>query len=77
MAVSAPSLTLSFPQVREVADGLRRGADEPFRWQAEALLALQEAAESYLVHLFEDAFVMMMPYCFYSLYLCSHSPFPF
>mmetsp|Transcript_50369 Transcript_50369/g.132308 ORF Transcript_50369/g.132308 Transcript_50369/m.132308 type:complete len:140 (+) Transcript_50369:137-556(+) len=25
------------------------------RWQAEALLALQEAAEDYLVHLFEDA----------------------
>mmetsp|Transcript_21452 Transcript_21452/g.57668 ORF Transcript_21452/g.57668 Transcript_21452/m.57668 type:complete len:142 (+) Transcript_21452:47-472(+) len=25
------------------------------RWQAEALLALQEAAEEYLVHLFEDA----------------------
>lgn len=25
------------------------------RWQAEALLALQEAAEAYLVHLFEDA----------------------
>lgn len=24
------------------------------RWQAEALLALQEAAEAYLVHLFED-----------------------
>ena len=26
-----------------------------FRWQAEALLALQEAAEGYLVGLFEDA----------------------
>lgn len=25
------------------------------RWQVEALLALQEAAEEYLVHLFEDA----------------------
>ncbi len=25
------------------------------RWTVEALLALQEAAESYLVHLFEDA----------------------
>jgi histone H3/H4 len=25
------------------------------RWQAEALMALQEAAEAYLVHLFEDA----------------------
>ena len=28
---------------------------EPYRWQAEALLALQEAAEAYLVRLFEDA----------------------
>jgi len=26
-----------------------------YRWQAAALLALQEAAEAYLVHLFEDA----------------------
>jgi histone H3/H4 len=25
------------------------------RWQAEALLALQEASEDYLIHLFEDA----------------------
>lgn len=25
------------------------------RWQAEALAALQEAAEEYLVHLFEDS----------------------
>uniref|UniRef100_K3WMM6 Core Histone H2A/H2B/H3 domain-containing protein n=1 Tax=Globisporangium ultimum (strain ATCC 200006 / CBS 805.95 / DAOM BR144) TaxID=431595 RepID=K3WMM6_GLOUD len=28
---------------------------QPFRWQAEALLALQEAAEAHLVRLFEDA----------------------
>ncbi len=26
-----------------------------FRWQAHAIMALQEAAEAYLVHLFEDA----------------------
>ncbi len=26
-----------------------------FRWQSSALLALQESAEAYLVHLFEDA----------------------
>lgn len=25
------------------------------RWQSSAILALQEAAEAYLVHLFEDA----------------------
>ncbi|KAI9895753.1 hypothetical protein PsorP6_005092 [Peronosclerospora sorghi] len=29
----------------------------PYRWQAEALLALQEAAEAYLVRIFEDAYV--------------------
>ena len=28
-----------------------------YRWQAEALLALQEAAETYLVRTFEDAYV--------------------
>jgi len=28
------------------------------RWQTSALLALQEAAEAYLVHLFEDACVI-------------------
>jgi histone H3-like centromeric protein A len=28
------------------------------RWQTSALLALQEAAEAYLVHLFEDASVL-------------------
>ncbi|XP_019198734.1 PREDICTED: histone H3-like centromeric protein HTR12 isoform X1 [Ipomoea nil] len=30
-------------------------APEVSRWQAEALVALQEAAEDFLVHLFEDA----------------------
>jgi len=29
-------------------------APEPFRWTAEALLALQEATEDFLVHLMED-----------------------
>lgn len=28
------------------------------RWQSSALLALQEATEAYLVHLFEDAYVL-------------------
>ncbi len=31
--------------------------DEPFRWNSAAIEALQEAAEAYLVHLFEDAYV--------------------
>src|SRR5690606_16986909 len=30
---------------------------EGYRFKAEALLALQEAAEAYLVHLFEDAYL--------------------
>jgi histone H3/H4 len=44
--------------VRELADQYNRpgGENEGFlRWKAEALLALQTAAEAYLVHLFEDA----------------------
>jgi len=42
--------------VREIADGfVQPGSGIEYRWQAEALLALQEAAEYYLIHLFEDA----------------------
>lgn len=33
---------------------------QPFRWQAEALLALQEASEAHLVRLFEDAYVICL-----------------
>jgi histone H3/H4 len=39
--------------VREVGDRMTRRGD--LRWQVDALLALQEATEAYLVHLFEDA----------------------
>ena len=48
------------PQVREIAQEpyIRGRAEEPFRWTAEALMALQEASEAYLVKLFEDAYVM-------------------
>ena len=28
----------------------------PMRWQSHAILALQEASEAFLVHLFEDAY---------------------
>ena len=35
-----------------------RGVD--FNWQAQALLALQEAAEAFLVHLFEDAYLLSL-----------------
>ncbi|EFJ40146.1 hypothetical protein VOLCADRAFT_69930, partial [Volvox carteri f. nagariensis] len=37
--------------VREISNTMLR---EPFRWTAEALLALQEASEDMLVHLLED-----------------------
>ena len=40
------------PQVREVT---AQYTHKDFRWKAEALLALQEMAEAYLVALFEDA----------------------
>ena len=36
--------------VREVAEGM----DVPFRFQSTAVLAIQEAAEAYLIGLFED-----------------------
>jgi histone H3 len=44
-------LHLHSPQAREITNGV---APEPFRWTAEALLALQEATEDFIVHLFED-----------------------
>ena len=31
------------------------------RWQSSALMALQEASEAFLVHLFEDALVLPAP----------------
>jgi len=41
-------------QVREVVTDYL-GVDRPqLRWQSVAILALQEAAEAFLVHLFED-----------------------
>ncbi|OIW33829.1 histone H3-like centromeric protein cse-4 [Coniochaeta ligniaria NRRL 30616] len=39
--------------VREIALTVRP-RDEGMRWQSQAILALQEAAEAFLVHLFED-----------------------
>lgn len=41
--------------VREICEDVKRSTqDEPVRFQSSALLALQEAAEAYLVGLFED-----------------------
>ncbi len=42
-------------QVREVTMDLQPIAGANMRWQSSALLALQEATEAFLVHLFEDA----------------------
>ncbi|KAH8683073.1 histone-fold-containing protein [Tricladium varicosporioides] len=39
--------------VREIAINLRP-VGEDMRWQSQAIMALQEAAEAFLVHLFED-----------------------
>ncbi|KAI9847842.1 MAG: centromeric DNA-binding histone H3-like protein cse4 [Sclerophora amabilis] len=39
--------------VREIAVDVLQ-TDEPIRWQSQAIQALQEAAEAFLVHLFED-----------------------
>ncbi|KAL1783085.1 histone H3-like centromeric protein A [Sigmodon hispidus] len=44
--------------VREICEKFSRGMD--LRWQAQALLALQEAAEAFLVHLFEDAYLLTL-----------------
>ena len=42
--------------VREVAISLLpTDVGEELRWQSQAIMALQEAAEAFLVHLFEDA----------------------
>ena len=40
--------------VREIAQPYLHYSGQPFRFQGAALLALQEAAEAYLVRLFED-----------------------
>uniref|UniRef100_A0A8B9WY72 Core Histone H2A/H2B/H3 domain-containing protein n=1 Tax=Bos mutus grunniens TaxID=30521 RepID=A0A8B9WY72_BOSMU len=43
---------------REICVQFTRGVD--FSWQAQALLALQEAAEAFLVHFFEDAYLLSL-----------------
>ncbi|XP_058140958.1 histone H3-like centromeric protein A, partial [Dasypus novemcinctus] len=44
--------------VREIRAKFTRGVD--FSWQSQALLALQEAAEAFLVHLLEDAYLLSL-----------------
>lgn len=41
-------------QVREVAYNVSPASLDGHRWQSQAIQALQEAAEAFLVHLFED-----------------------
>ncbi|KAH7343266.1 histone-fold-containing protein [Rhizoctonia solani] len=57
-ATSTCSDWIGHIQVREVAQDMttQAGGGYPagLRWQSSALLALQEATEAYLVHLFED-----------------------
>jgi histone H3/H4 len=52
---STDLLLRKLPFARLVRELTQRYNNTGLRWQAEALLALQEASEQYLVHLFEDA----------------------
>lgn len=45
---------LTREQVREVSLNVAPVNSEVTRWQSQAIQALQEAAEAFLVHLFED-----------------------
>jgi len=47
-----PSLTLI--QIREIGLSLLPVDGQPLRWQSQAIEALQEAAEAFIVHLFEN-----------------------
>jgi histone H3-like centromeric protein A len=42
-----------------ITDAGRDYGDAGLRWQSSAILALQEASEAFLVHLFEDAYVFI------------------
>lgn len=75
----------SIIQVREVTLDFVGDKHEPgsigMRWQAHAILCLQEAAEAFLVHLFEDTYVhinQLYPYYYllgtYAPYMLSESP---
>jgi histone H3-like centromeric protein A len=52
-------------QVREIAldmiTDMGNYEQAGLRWQSSAILALQEASEAFLVHLFEDAYVSLLP----------------
>lgn len=42
-----------------ITDAGRDYGDAGLRWQSSAILALQEASEAFLIHLFEDAYVFI------------------
>lgn len=44
----------SIPKVREIALSLVPVGGESLRWQSQAIQALQESCEAFMVHLFED-----------------------
>mmetsp|Transcript_19606 Transcript_19606/g.26589 ORF Transcript_19606/g.26589 Transcript_19606/m.26589 type:complete len:108 (+) Transcript_19606:113-436(+) len=52
---STELLLRKLPFARLVREVQLQFTNQQFRWQGDALLALQEAAEAHLVHLFEDA----------------------
>lgn len=47
-------LILTNAQVREIALSLVLPGGESLRWQSQAIQALQESCEAFMVHLFED-----------------------
>ena len=55
---------LTSRQVRDIAldmtTDMNEYGDTGLRWQSSAILALQEASEAFLVHLFEDACVFKL-----------------
>lgn len=68
--VFQPSSTGQELQVREIALDMMTDTnydmgETGLRWQSSAILALQEATEAFLVHLFEDAYVPFSCLVFY------------
>merc|ERR1711959_7259 len=51
---STDLLIRKLPFARLIREICNEFTDQPMRWTAEALLALQESSEDFLVHLFED-----------------------
>ncbi|KAJ3321243.1 hypothetical protein HDV06_004468 [Boothiomyces sp. JEL0866] len=53
-----PAKSKKTPQKPPIASDIARVHSinyEPLRWQLHAIMALQEATEAFMVHLFEDA----------------------